>query len=213
MPSVLLIIFLLQLIIHILNTIGANTINDLVWLLYTKFPTNTARSANKLRILRKDLLQLKRSLATTSSQDEFAKWAKLRRQHDKVQVDHDALVTSVQSTQTQFNSKLTVVRWTLTTGFLMIYQWYNNKEAAFWIPEEWGLPWAVENMLSFPRAPLGSVSVLIWSWSCANVIKLAIDAISGVLGLALSPKQNRGKNKEPVKVGPQTAGAEEKNHE
>ena len=32
---------------------------------------------------------LKRELNGTSSQDQFAKWAKLRRQHDKKQAEYD----------------------------------------------------------------------------------------------------------------------------
>lgn len=38
------------------------------------------RSQNELR---RDVLRLKREMNATSSQDEFARWAKLRRQHDK----------------------------------------------------------------------------------------------------------------------------------
>ena len=32
---------------------------------------------------------MKRELNATSSQDQFAKWAKLRRQHDKKQTEYD----------------------------------------------------------------------------------------------------------------------------
>lgn len=32
---------------------------------------------------------MKRELASVSAQDEFSKWAKLRRQHDKVVAEHD----------------------------------------------------------------------------------------------------------------------------
>lgn len=33
--------------------------------------------------MKREVLQLKREMNNTSSQDEFAKWAKLRRRHDK----------------------------------------------------------------------------------------------------------------------------------
>jgi hypothetical protein len=36
------------------------------------------------RVLKKQFMKLRQELNATSSQDEFAKWAKLRRQHDKV---------------------------------------------------------------------------------------------------------------------------------
>lgn len=34
-------------------------------------------------------MRLKREMNGTSSQDEFAKWAKLRRQHDKTLAEYD----------------------------------------------------------------------------------------------------------------------------
>jgi ferric-dicitrate binding protein FerR (iron transport regulator) len=33
--------------------------------------------------MKREVVQLKREMNATSSQDEFAKWAKLRRKHDK----------------------------------------------------------------------------------------------------------------------------------
>ena len=35
------------------------------------------------------MIKVKRELNATSSQDQFAKWAKLRRQHDKQQAEYD----------------------------------------------------------------------------------------------------------------------------
>lgn len=120
MPSLLLPIFLLQLIIHLLNTVGASTINDLVstlqfllltlsplclslgsglpliwfalqlWHFYTRLPgTSVSHSVSQQRRLRSEVLRLKREMNATSSQDEFARWAKLRRQHDKAQAEYD----------------------------------------------------------------------------------------------------------------------------
>lgn len=39
--------------------------------------------------LRGEVVRLKREMDSTSSQDEFAKWAKLRRQHDKALAQYD----------------------------------------------------------------------------------------------------------------------------
>ncbi len=39
-------------------------------------------------------MRLKREMSTTSSQDEFARWAKLRRQHDKVTAEYEAICTT-----------------------------------------------------------------------------------------------------------------------
>jgi hypothetical protein len=49
----------------------------------------------------------------------------------------------------------------------------------FWIPSGW-VPYYVEWILSFPRAPLGSVSINIWGIACASMIALVAEAITAV---------------------------------
>ena len=43
--------------------------------------------------MKREVLQLKREMNNTSSQDEFAKWAKLRRRHDKSLEEFEAAST------------------------------------------------------------------------------------------------------------------------
>ncbi|KAL9112923.1 MAG: hypothetical protein Q9227_002787 [Pyrenula ochraceoflavens] len=89
MVSLLLIVFLIQLLIHLINTIGASTINELLWLLYQKLPLqSSALAADQLR-LRREVLRLKQEMKGISSQDEFARWARVRRQHDRAQGEYD----------------------------------------------------------------------------------------------------------------------------
>ena len=68
----------------------------------------------------------------------------------------------------------------------------------FWIPQGW-VPWYVEWMLSFPRAPMGSVSIQVWGISCASVVGVVGSAV--VAGLVLVQERRVGKVKEKVKVG------------
>lgn len=49
----------------------------------------------------------------------------------------------------------------------------------FWMPAGW-VPYYVEWVLSFPRAPLGSVSINIWGIACASMISLAAEALQAV---------------------------------
>lgn len=44
----------------------------------------TSKQIREQRELQSSYLKVRRDLNATSSQDEFAKWAKLRRQHDKM---------------------------------------------------------------------------------------------------------------------------------
>lgn len=47
-------------------------------------PTQTSRATAERAKLQSEYLKIRRDLNATSSQDEFARWAKLRRQHDKL---------------------------------------------------------------------------------------------------------------------------------
>lgn len=49
----------------------------------------------------------------------------------------------------------------------------------FWIPHGW-VPYYVEWILSFPRAPLGSVSVNVWGIACASMIALVAEVLKAV---------------------------------
>lgn len=55
-----------------------------IWTLVNYLPIPTSKAAAEQRRLQAEYLKVRRDLNATSSQDEFAKWAKLRRQHDKL---------------------------------------------------------------------------------------------------------------------------------
>lgn len=94
MASVLLVVFLLQLAIHLLNTFGAQTINELLWTLYTALPTPQSKDAAESSKLRADVVRLNREMKAVSAQDDFAKWARIRREHDKAKDKYDKQCTS-----------------------------------------------------------------------------------------------------------------------
>ncbi len=107
MSSLLLAILCIELAVHAVNTIGASTINNLVgagssrtyatkgmkadsgvvlqlWRLFLSLPTPLSRDFVEQRTLQQEYQRCRREMVGTSSQDEFAKWARLRRQHDKL---------------------------------------------------------------------------------------------------------------------------------
>ena len=61
----------------------------------------------------------------------------------------------------------------------------------FWIPRGW-VPGYVEWVLSFPRAPLGSVSILIWEMACATVVQMVLAAAASALVLEMRGKARAG---------------------
>ncbi|KAL9095325.1 MAG: hypothetical protein Q9163_006515, partial [Psora crenata] len=68
-----------------------------LWTLYSRLPaSSTSNETRKQLQLRREVVKLKRELNATSSQDEFAKWAKIRRQHDKKVAEYDELCKASQ---------------------------------------------------------------------------------------------------------------------
>lgn len=67
----------------------------------------------------------------------------------------------------------------------------------FWVPAGW-VPYYVEWILSFPRAPLGSVSINIWGIACASMIALVAEGL-GAAWVLITHRPNPladGKQKE-----------------
>ncbi len=74
----------------------------------------------------------------------------------------------------------------------------------FWLPL--GLvPWYIEWILSFPRAPIGSVSIHIWGIACLTVVQLVGAAVVAVLVLESKAPQ-AGKREQPIAVGAGKSG-------
>lgn len=56
-------------------------------------------------------------------------------------------------------------------------------------------------MLSFPRAPIGTVSIQIWGGACATVVALVGDAMGATVGYVSGPKKEREGIKVETRVG------------
>ncbi|EFE31483.1 retrograde vesicle-mediated transport protein Get1, putative [Trichophyton benhamiae CBS 112371] len=160
-------------------------------------------------------------MGATSSQDEFAKWAKLRRRHDKAMEEYDVkstylyseelaiwpvtisegvLVTDVfiyhpgkklNAMKVSFDWTIKTVRWASTTGITIILQFWFSKSPIYDLPRGW-FPWQVEWILSFPRAPLGTVSIQVWGGACGTVIALVGGAVAAIVPALKSSKQSKG---------------------
>ncbi|KAH8730192.1 CHD5-like protein-domain-containing protein [Phaeosphaeriaceae sp. PMI808] len=85
--------------------------------------------------------------------------------------DFQKIDGSLRTHQTTFTSAVSTLRWLGTQGLRFVLQFWFAKSPMFWIPGGW-VPYYVEWILSFPRAPLGSVSINIWGIACASMIAL-----------------------------------------
>jgi len=74
----------------------------------------------------------------------------------------------------------------------------------FWIPQGF-VPYYAEWLLSFPRAPLGSISIQIWAIACAAIIKLVNEALVAMVALLFSGNGLAQKGK-PMRMSGEKAG-------
>ncbi|KAK7522265.1 CHD5-like protein-domain-containing protein [Phyllosticta citriasiana] len=204
MESLLLVVFILSIVIHIVNTLGAATINDLLWLLYNKLPTPTSHAARDQARLRREVLRLKKEMNSVSAQDDFARWAKLRRAHDKVYADYQKTESSLKSSRTLFDRTVSTLRFLGTNGLRFALQFWYAKQALFWIPQGW-VPRYVEWILAFPKAPTGSVSIQIWGIACASVVGMVGEALAALWVLSVRSSKMQHRNKEGLKEKPVAA--------
>ncbi|KAF9878945.1 CHD5 domain-containing protein [Colletotrichum karsti] len=205
MPSLLVIIFVLEVVSHLVNTIGANTINNLLWTLINYLPVSTSQAAKQHRQLQAEFLKTRKELNATSSQDEFARWAKLRRTHDKLLDQLEKSKQSQEASKSKFDTYLTGVRLAVTKVPQYGLPFWYSKEPMFWLPYGW-FPYYAEWLMSFPKAPMGSVSIVSWQLACNGMVTLVTELITSVLGLILMRAKQSPQGKAKVKV-PAGAGA------
>ena len=95
------------------------------------------------------------------------------------------LAATLQSTRSSFDRNATILRWSLTNGLRFFLQFWFAKRPLFWLPR--GLvPGYVEWLLSFPRAPRGSVSIQVWGLACSTVLQLVGSALAVVWVLVMT---------------------------
>lgn len=87
-PNLPVLVFLVVLVTQLIAWIGKTALQDLFFGIYARLFLSSSQS--RQRKLRKQVLADKAELAKTSSQDEFAKWAKLKRKVDKGLADLEA---------------------------------------------------------------------------------------------------------------------------
>lgn len=87
---------------------------------------------------------------------------------------------SLNSRKTSFQFSVKTARWLSTNGLRLFLQFYYSKTPVYDLPPGW-FPYPVEWILSFPRAPLGTVSIQVWGSACATAISLTGETISTAL--------------------------------
>ncbi|KAL8366014.1 hypothetical protein RB595_004681 [Gaeumannomyces hyphopodioides] len=208
MPSLMVVILALEVAVELINNIGAAAINSAIWAIINALPTKLSTEFAEQRKLQAEFLEVRKDLAATSSQDEFAKWAKLRRQHDKLYEQLEKKKSTLDSTKTNFDRYITAARWIGTRGLQYFLPFWFATTPMFWLPHGW-FPYYAEWLISFPRAPLGSVSIASWQLACTGVMILFRDAITALVAWARTPVAPPQRKKQPQAVPASSSKARE----
>lgn len=179
-------VFAIELVVQMLNRFGI-IFDSLMWYLFNLLPSDMSSKITEQQRLQAEYLKCRADLHATSSQDEFAKWAKLRRHHDKMLAELETKKAAIEGARSSFNQKLKIIRWVGTRGLQQVIGFWYRKEALFWLPAGW-FPYHMEWIMSWPSAPLGSISIVMWSWACAGFVSLVADAIGAAHSLRTMPK-------------------------
>ncbi|KAF7376489.1 Protein GET1 [Mycena sanguinolenta] len=161
-------IFILVFLTELIAWIGQGVLLEVVYSIHLRlFHSATAARQRKLKA---DLLTTRAELLRTSAQDQFAKWAKLRRSVDKGLGELEKLNSEIASRRTAFSFRFNTFIWILTTGLQFFVGWWYRSAAVFYLPPGWlgPLGW----WCALPFAPKGSVSVGVWQMACKRVLRV-----------------------------------------
>ncbi|CAD6887859.1 unnamed protein product [Tilletia laevis] len=160
-------ILLSALLAEIVSWIGKERIiNALHYVFVRLFHSNILAERRRLKT---DIYTMKQELDKTSSQDEFAKWAKLRRKVDKSIQDLEKLNASLTPGRSTLPMLIKAFLFLLTTVLPFGVKTYHRKTPVFWLPPgDWFGPigWAA----SLPGAPAGSISATVWGMVCSRIL-------------------------------------------
>lgn len=128
----------------------------------------------KLNAAKKELFDTRQQMNATSAQDEFSKWAKLRRKVDKLTGEVDEQNKLISSGQFFFSILFKGLMFILNMAIPWMLSSYYSTTPMFYLPPgDWFGP--LGYLFSFPKAPVGAVSTTVWTMVCGRVLTLVGD--------------------------------------
>ncbi|KAN0091271.1 CHD5-like domain containing protein [Tylopilus felleus] len=181
--SLIVAIFSLVFLTELVSWIGKSVLLEFAWSLYCRMFMSVQYA--RQHQLKTELLATKKELVQTSAQDQFAKWAKLRRSVDKGIAELEKLNSDLVASKSAFSAQFNSVVWILTAGLQFAIGWWYRKSAVFYLPPNWfgPLTWT----LALPFAPPGSVSVGVWQMACRRVIKVGEYTVKNIMAAPSEP--------------------------
>lgn len=118
--------------VHIVNLIGRPNIEAALLPFYLRL--FYSQQAAQQRALKKDLYNTRQQLNLTSSQDEFAKWAKLRRSVDKIVAQLERVNSQLAGASSSLSLLVRAILFLSTTLFPFALTFYFGKTPMFFLP-------------------------------------------------------------------------------
>ncbi|KAI9204365.1 WRB/Get1 family [Polychytrium aggregatum] len=172
-------------LIQLLEIVGYSFIAKQVYLLLS-WLSNPAqqRQAEKEK---REILDLKNELSSVNAQDEFAKWAKLRRQLDKKVAAFETSGRDRGLQKATFEFQISWGLW-LTFWIVKLFLMFTYRASPmFYVRKSWLGPFYY--FISLPFAPKGSVSVIYWFFACQNVFTRLLKSIVAATAARATPAQ------------------------
>jgi len=184
-------IFVLVLLAELLAAVGTEAIGLFLFEAYARLAQ--PQLAKERRELKSTILGTRAKLQATSSQDEFAQWARLRRQLDKQVAQLDTINSKDATSRAAFTKRAASVAWFVTTAIPFVMTFWYRKSPMYFLPRGWFGP--VAWYFSFPSAPAGAVACGMWSMACRRAIAGARASIHACIisGKPTAPPPASGK--------------------
>ncbi|CAG79802.1 Golgi to ER traffic protein 1 [Yarrowia lipolytica] len=187
--GLLLLVAFVVLYAKVISKLGKPAIQEFLWEIITRIVPSKQLRRRKEAQLRAIEVHTQRS--NTSSQDQFAKWAKLDREYGKLKVEIEDINNLLTASKARFFTIISSAIFLSTTGMKMFLRIKHRKAAIFWLPKN-AFPYPIEYILSFSSAPLGSVSVSAWLMICDAamdlIVTIFVALVVGVIGMLRSNK-------------------------
>ncbi|KAI3638939.1 hypothetical protein MIR68_003437 [Amoeboaphelidium protococcarum] len=125
--------------------------------------------------LKAEVVQLREQLKSISAMDEFAKWARLKRQVDKLSAEYDQLMSSDAMSKTAFTVKVSLALRVLVYIAYALLTFFHFRSPMAYLPSEWTGDY-ISRVLSLPVAPSNSISFSVWAFALRSVVRGAINS-------------------------------------
>ncbi|CAG7834028.1 unnamed protein product [Allacma fusca] len=130
------------------------------------------KADDKERQLAKTAVDLRNEMKSLSMVDEFAKYAKIQRRLNQINLDLEATVGCRQSLQSQVKRILTICGHVLATLVTAVTLYKYRSVPVFIVPESWFFP--LTPALSYPTGIPGSISVVAWIFIVRNLTPIIL---------------------------------------